>query len=141
MTRHQTSHQKDDCTILPTPSIPAAPSGKRKRRLSDAGCDGPPKRPHNALAVPRLQTVSDPFPLANPIISELYETAFGPTISDSIPAPVSVESLDETKVEIDFYNYDTSSDIMQSFLFPDSLDPYSGKFFSFLSVATILTCF
>ena len=145
VTLHQTPHQKNDQendrNILPIPSIPAAPSGKRKRRLSDAGCDGPPKRPHNALAVPRLQTVSDPFPLANPIISELHETAFDQTISNSIPAPVSVESLDETQVEVDFYNYDTSSDIMQSFLFPDSLDPYSGKFFSFLSVATILTCF
>ena len=130
VTRHQMPHQKNDCIILPTPSN-LAPSGKRKRRLSDAGHDGPPKRPHNALAVPRLQAVSDPFPLANPIISELYKTAFGQTISDSIPAPVSVESLDNTQVEVDLYNYDTSPDVMQSFLFADFLDPYPGKFFSF----------
>ena len=133
VTRHQTPHQKNNCIILPTPSNPAnpAPSGKRKRRLSDAGYDGPPKRPHNALAVPRLQTVSDPFPLANPIISELYKTTFGQTISDSIPAPVSVESLDNTQVEVDLYNYDTSPDIMQSFLFAEFLDPYPSEFFSF----------
>ena len=130
VTRHQTPHQKNDCIVLPTRSN-SAPSGKRKRRLSDAGHDGSPKRPHNALAVPRLQTVSDPFPLANPIISELYKTAFGQTISDSIPAPVSVESLDNTQVEVDLYNYDTSPDIMQSFLFADFLDPHPGQFFSF----------
>ena len=109
--------QKNNCNILPIPSIPAAPSGKRKRRLSDAGYDGFAKRPHNALAVPRLQTVSDPFPLANPIIGELF--------SDIFPAPVSVESLDNTPVEVDFYNY--NPDIMQSFLFPNSLDPYPGE--------------
>ena len=119
------THQKDDRIT----SIPVAPSGKRKRRLSDAGYDGIPKRPHNALAVPRLQTVSDPFPLANPIISELHKTPFNENISDSIPSPVSVESLDDTQVEVDFYNFDTSSDM--SFLFPDSLDPFSGKLFSF----------
>ena len=131
MTRHQTSHQKNDLDITPTPTIPAAPSGKRKRRLSDGGQDGPSKRPPNALAFPRLQTVSDPFPLANPIINELYKTAFDQTISDSFPSPVSVESLDDTQVEVDFYNYDTSQDIIQPFLFPDSLDPFPGKFFSF----------
>ena len=163
MTQHQATRQKNDCIIIP-PSIPVvASSGKRKRRLSDAGYDGTPKRPHNALAVPRLQTVSDPFPLANPIISELHKTPFNQTISDSIPSPVSVESLDpfplinpiiselhktpfnqtisdnipspvsvesldDTQVEIDFYNFDTSPEIIQSYLFPDSLDPFSGKF-------------
>ena len=127
----QTIHQKDDCIIFP-PLIPVvAPSGKRKRRLSDAGYDGTPKRPHNALAIPRLQTVSDPFPLANPIMSELSETQSDQTISDSIPSPVSVESLDGTQVEVDFYNFDTSPDIIESLLFPDSLDQISGKFFSF----------
>ena len=124
----QTAPQNNDCIIIPTPPIPAAPSGKRKRRLSDAGYDGPPKRPHNALAVPRLQTVSDPFPLANPVISELLKTTFDQTISDSIPSPVSVESLDDTQVDINFYNYNTPPDNIQSFLFPDSLDPYPGKF-------------
>ena len=124
-----TRHQTTPC-IIP-PSIAVAPSGKRKRRLSDAGYDGTPKRPHNALAVPRLQTVSDPFPLANPIISDLYKTPFDQTINDSIPSPVSVESLDDTRVEVDFYNYDTSPDIIQSFLFPDSLNPFPGKYFSF----------
>ena len=133
MARHHTTHQKNDCIII-SPSIPVAPSGKRKRRLSDAGYDGTPKRPHNALAVPRLQTVSDPFPLANPIISELYKAPFDQTIGDSIPSPVSVESLDDTQVEVDFYNFDTSSDIIQSFLFPD---PFPGKFFSFY-MTTIL---
>ena len=78
--------------------------------------------PHNALAVPRLQTVSDPFPLTNPIIGEMYKTPFDQTISDIIPCPVSVESLDDTQVEIDVYNYDTSPAIIQSFLFPDSSD-------------------
>ena len=131
MTWHQTPLQKKGCITLPTPPILAAPSGKRKRRLSDAGYDGPPKRPHNALAVPRLQTVSDPFPLANPIIRESYKRTFDQTISDSIPSPVSVESLDDSQVEVDLYNYDTSQDIIQSFLFPDSLDPFHGKFFSF----------
>ena len=126
----QTTHQKNDCIIIP-PSIPVvAPSGKRKRRLSDAGYDGAPKRPHNALAVPRLQTVSDPFPLANPIISELYKIPSDQTISDSIPSPVSVESLDDAQVEVDFYNFNTAPDIIESF-FPDSLDPFSGEFFSF----------
>ena len=127
-------HQKNDRDIIPTPSIPAASSGKRKRRLSDGGHDGPSKRPPNALAVPRLQTVSDPFPLANPIINELYKTAFDQSISDSFPSPVSVGSLeDDTQVEVDFYNYDTSQDIIQSFLFPDSLDPFPGEFFSLFS--------
>ena len=125
MTRHQTTQK----VIIPPISV--APSGKRKRRLSDAGYDGTPKRPHHALAVPRLQTVSDPFPLANPIISELYKTPSDQAISDSIPSPVSVESLDETQVEVDFYNFDTSPDIIQSFSFPDSSDPFSGKSFSF----------
>ena len=130
VTRHHMTLQKnrDDCIIISeSPSIPVAPSGKRKRRLSDAGYDGTPKRPHNALAVPRLQTVSDPFPLANPIISELYKTPSDQTISDSIPSPVSVESLDDTQVEVDFYNFDTSPDVIQSFLFPGSLDPLSRK--------------
>ena len=137
VTRHKTIHQKNDGILIP-PSIHIAPSGKRKRRLSDAGYDGTPKRPHNALAVPRLQTVSDPFPLANPIISELYKTPFDQTISDSFPSPVSVESLDDTQVEVDFYNYHTSPDIIQSLLFPDSLDHFPGKFFSFY-MTTILT--
>ena len=130
LTRPQTTHRKNDCTFI-SPSIPVAPSGKRKRRLSDAGYDGIPKRPHNALAIPRLQTVSDPFPLANPITSDLYKTPSDQTISHSIPSPVSVESLDGTQVEVDFYNFDTSPDIIESLLFPDSLDPFSGKFFSF----------
>ena len=138
MTRDQTAHQKNDCIIIPTPSIPAAPSGKRKRRLSDAGYEGPPKRPHNALAVPRLQTVSDPFPLTNPVISELFKTAFDQTISDSIPSPVSAESLDDTRVEMNLYNYNTPPDNIQPFLFLDSLDPYPGKF-SFYQLFTILT--
>ena len=125
------TRQKNDCIINPPSIAVVAPSGKRKRRLSDAGYDGTPKRPHNALAVPRLQTVSDPFPLANPIISELYKTPSNQTISDSIPSPVSVESLDDTQVEVDFYNFDTSPDIIESLLFPDSLDPFSGKSFSF----------
>ena len=130
MPRHHMTHQKNVSILIPPgPSIPIAPSGKRKRRLSDAGYDGIPKRPHNALTIPRLQTVSDPFPLANPIISELYKTPFDQTISDSFPSPVSVESLDDTQVEVDFYNYDTSPDIVQSFLFPDSLDYFPGKFF------------
>ena len=129
--RHQTPHRTNDCIIVPTSSIPAASFGKRKRCLSDAGHDGPSKRPHNALAVPRLQTIPDPLPLANPIVGELYKTAFGQTISDSIPAPVSVESLDNTQVEVNLYNYDTSPDTIQSFLFADFLDPYPGKFFSF----------
>ena len=128
MTQDQTAHQKNDCIIIPTPPIPAAPSGKRKRRLSDAGYDGPPKRPHNALAVPRLQTVSDPFPLANSVISELLKTTFDQTVSDVIPSPVSVESLDDTQVDINFYNYNTPPDNIQSFFPPDSLDPYPGKF-------------
>jgi hypothetical protein len=125
---YQFPHQKNNCIILPTASIPAAPSGKRKRRLSDASHDGPSKRPHNALAVPRLQTVSNPFPLTNPIISELYETAFDQTISDIIPSPVSVESLDDTQVEVNFYDYNTSPDNIQPFSFPDSLDLYLCKF-------------
>ncbi|KAF8807824.1 hypothetical protein BYT27DRAFT_6590390 [Phlegmacium glaucopus] len=101
---------KNDCILLPTPPIPTVPSGKRKRRLSDAGNDGPPKRPHNALAVPRLQAVSDPLPLAGPTITELYKTLYVNTISDDIPGPVSVESLDDTQVEVGFYNYHTSPD-------------------------------
>jgi C-terminal domain of homeodomain 1 len=122
---------ENGCAVIPTPSIPVAPSGKRKRRLSDADHDISSKRPHNALAVPRLQTVSDPLPLPNPIISELYKTVFGQTVGDSIPGPVSVESLDDTQVEVDFYSYDTSLDIMQSFLLADSsLGPYPRKFFS-----------
>ena len=137
MTRHQTNHQKNHCIII-SPSIPVAPSGKRKRRLSDAGYEGIPKRPHNALPVPRLQTVSDPFPLGNPVIRELFKTPFDQTIGDSIPSPVSVESLDDTQVEVDFYNFDTSPDIIQSFLFPESLDPFPGKFFSFY-ITRILT--
>ena len=127
VTWHETTHRKNDCTII-SPSIPVAPSRKRKRRLSDAGYDGTPKRPHNALVVPRLQTVSNPFPLANPIISELYKAPSDQTVGDSIPSPVSVESLDDTQVEVDFYNFDTSPDM--SFLFSDPLDPFSGKFFS-----------
>jgi len=121
----------NDC-IIPTPPIPAAPSGKRKRRLSDAGNDGPPKRPHNALAVPRIQTVSDPLPLASPIITGFYKTLFGKAINDNIPEPVSVESLDDTQVEVDLYNYNTSPDTIQPFwLANSSLGPCPSKFFSF----------
>ena len=121
---------KDDSIILFAPPTPAASSGKRKRRLSDTGNDGRPKRPHNTLAVPRLQTVSDPFP--NPIVNELYEA-----ISHSLPDAVSVESLNDTQVEVDFYNYNTSPDAMQSFLFANSsLGLCDSKYFSFYQVAT-----
>ena len=111
---------EDDRIILPTLSTPAAGSGKRKRRLSDAGNVGPLKRPHNALAVPRLQTVSDPLPLANSIISEWCKTWLDTTVNDSIPGPVSVESLDDTQVEVDFYNYNAPPGTIQPFLLANS---------------------
>ena len=126
----------DDCISLSNASIPAAASAKRKRRLSDAGYDDPSKRPHNALAVPRLQTVSDPLPLANPIISECY-TVFDQAVGDSIPGPVSVESLDDTQVEVDYYSYNVSSDTTQAF-WPCS-DPYPGKYSLLYSVTKVFT--
>ena len=120
---------ENDCVILQIPPIPAAPSGKRKRRLSDAGNDGPPKRPHNALAVPRLQTVSDPLPLANSIVSEWCKTWLDTAVNDTIPGPVSVESLDDTQVEVDFYNYNASPDTIQPFLLANSsLSPSPSKY-------------
>ena len=117
---------ENDCIILPSPPIPAALSGKRKRRLSDVGHDGPSKRPQNVLAVPRFQTVSDPLPLANPIINDFYKAS-----SDNIPDPVSVEPLDDTPVEVDLYNY-TFPDAIQPFWLTNlPSDPYLGQYFLF----------
>ena len=121
----------NDCIIISTPPVLAAPSGKRKRRLSDAGNDGPPKRPHNALSVPRLQTVSDPLPSASPIVTDFDKTLFGKAINNNIPEPVSVESLDDTQLEVDLYNYNTSPDTMQPFWLASSPGPCPSKYSSF----------
>ncbi|PPQ67152.1 hypothetical protein CVT25_005753 [Psilocybe cyanescens] len=58
----------NECPIPSTPSLL-----RRKRRLSDGENQRPSKRPHNALAQPRLQTVSDPFPMNKPWLGEPFE--------------------------------------------------------------------
>src|SRR6267154_3600149 len=50
----------DEIEII-APPRPSAGSS-RKRRLSDADADGPPKRPRGVLAGPRVHAVSDPLP-------------------------------------------------------------------------------
>jgi len=65
---------------------------KRKRRLSEGETQRPSKRPHNALSVPRLQTVSDPLPVTwrlqdNGFDSWLQGVAGNPYhLDDTIPS-------------------------------------------------------
>lgn len=69
---------------------------KRKRRLSDGESQCPPKRPHHALAVPRLQTVSDPFPLTKRSLFGPLETSFqdGGVLEhdpNRVPSPIQLK--------------------------------------------------
>lgn len=81
---------------------------KRKRCLSDGECR-PSKRPHNspAIAVPRLQAVSNPLPMAkildDTLLDDMSQGAVAPVelLSDSIPSPAYTEdptSLDTLHV-------------------------------------------
>ena len=73
--------------------------------------------------------------MANPIISDFYKAT-----SDSIPDPVSVESLDDTPVEVDLYNYSTFPDAMQPFwLANSSSDPYLGQYFLLFWMLKVFT--
>ncbi|KAF8868985.1 C-terminal domain of homeodomain 1-domain-containing protein [Gymnopilus junonius] len=59
-----------------TPTASASSPTKRKRRLSDGDSRGPAKRPHHALAVPRLQAVSDPLPIFRPFTDDFLDEWF-----------------------------------------------------------------
>jgi len=103
-------------TTCSTPAESGA-SVKRKRRLSDGNDRRPAKRPHHALAVPRLQAVSDPFPIARPFIDDSFDKWFSGNfyfehqLSDTIPSPASLEVQDlpdTVPLEIHFHHYDIS---------------------------------
>ncbi|KAF8167638.1 C-terminal domain of homeodomain 1-domain-containing protein [Crassisporium funariophilum] len=89
------------------PTLPVLP-GKRKRGSSDAGDQDFSKRPHYSTVDARVQIVSNPLALVDPVIAEWFDGHFadGKEVSGSIPSPASAELLDETSpVEVDFYDY------------------------------------
>ncbi|KDR85450.1 hypothetical protein GALMADRAFT_234328 [Galerina marginata CBS 339.88] len=98
-------------------AVDEAPRTKRKRRLSDGDDRRPTKRPHNALVVPRLQTVSDPFPIAESFetdsFNEWFQGIFAAErqLSNAIPSPANIEvaeSLDSVPLFLHFHQYDFS---------------------------------
>ncbi|KII94098.1 hypothetical protein PLICRDRAFT_132520 [Plicaturopsis crispa FD-325 SS-3] len=82
---------------------PTAPAPSRKRRLSDASLQGVPKRPRGLDAGPRMQTVSDPFPLAKaPEVEDWFHQNFS-LLDFSMPSAVTAGELDlstTTDVEV-----------------------------------------
>ncbi|KAF8913108.1 C-terminal domain of homeodomain 1-domain-containing protein [Gymnopilus junonius] len=93
----------DTAPAEPPSSAPTAPanfSSKRKRRLSEGDSRRPAKRPHHALAVPRLQAVSDPFPNPRPFtddsINEWFFSNFSAErqLTIAIPSPASLDVHD-----------------------------------------------
>lgn len=97
-----------------TDTIPTAQ--KRKRRLSDADCHPPSKRPHNALCMPHFQTVYDPLPMmklqtTRCVESSPHESTLGEDwFSDTIPSPANTEDLNPstTSLSVDLHHYDLS---------------------------------
>lgn len=78
---------------------------KRKRRLSEGESQCIPKRPHNSLAQPRLQTVSDPFPMAKfslggsfTSLSEDGGVVEGHTLETPLPALIT-EPLEAPNIQ------------------------------------------
>jgi hypothetical protein len=74
------------------PTVPI--SNTRKRRLSDADSQGIPKRPRALLPVgPRLQTVSDPFPMS-PAMSESLNPFSWWSEAFEMPEPATTDAFD-----------------------------------------------
>ncbi|KAF5311896.1 hypothetical protein D9619_002862 [Psilocybe cf. subviscida] len=114
--RKRVLSDSDDTPSTP-PAAPSAPSAitpsqshTRKRRLSDATGERPSKRPHNVPSAPRLQTVSDPYPISKPTNSpygfdDWWTTsiASGQPITLGLPEPVTTEpiALDDSSTSFD----------------------------------------
>ncbi|KAG5640228.1 hypothetical protein DXG03_009767 [Asterophora parasitica] len=114
------SHQLLHRSPTPPPATDSTPLPiiSRKRRLSDAGGQGVPKRPKNLPAGPRMQAVSDPLPMSGPSfeassINDWFNAHFG------ILSPVVVDPLDTCDaLDVEVFNYppvdgDTSSSASQ----------------------------
>nr|AGS09258.1 b1 homeodomain mating type protein [Heterobasidion annosum] len=99
------TYQGSNCIPLSAPSYPPLgsqthqiPATSRKRRLSDASCDAPPKRPRHIRSGPRMQAVSDPLPhgvnaathddvLLESWCHTITNPAFEPSINDLLNDP------------------------------------------------------
>ncbi|KAG6840906.1 hypothetical protein C0991_003248 [Blastosporella zonata] len=102
---HEPLRRKSPSHPPPINSTPL-PTISRKRRLSDADGQGAAKRPCNLSARPRLQTVSDPLPMATSSSFEIadmdnwFNTNFGSF------SPATVDPFDDTLgLDLDFYTY------------------------------------
>lgn len=106
-----TSDESDVLVPSLSVKIPTVPlvTSNRKRRLSDSDGQGPPKRPCNIPAGPRLQAVSDPmpFPSANIMASEFdgwFQKHF-----DHVTTSTE-ESESSTPLEVELYDCSTFND-------------------------------
>ena len=107
----------DVSSMDPKPSTPSP--ANRKRRLSDADAQGPPKRPRGVAVGSRLHAVSDPLPMSSAIVqaSELlnlndfgfdFENFDFPSTEPLDPSvPLDIEVFDWTSV-LAFGNCSTS---------------------------------
>lgn len=116
-------------SVPPTDESPSIQPSKRKRRLSDAEGDRPRKHPQAAaLMVPRLQTVSNPFPLS---LSLTDSTDIPTSLLADIPKLDDSDTLfDEfTDVNVESFNYSTIPTLNDYLASPlGSTQSGSGKF-------------
>ncbi|KAG6910540.1 hypothetical protein DXG01_009959 [Tephrocybe rancida] len=95
----------------PPPATDSTPLStiSRKRRLSDADGQGAPKRLCNLFTSPRLQTVSDPLPMAPSALFEVPDIDNWLNTNFGASSPVNVDPLDDALgLELDFYTYSAS---------------------------------
>lgn len=101
-----TSH--DDITADPELSVISAPV-RRKRRLSDADIQGPPKHPAGIAVGPRLRPVSDPLPRPSAFVKSLdsMDWDFNDMSLDfDIPDAVTSQPLDPSEpLHVEFFNW------------------------------------
>ncbi|KIM88656.1 hypothetical protein PILCRDRAFT_813627 [Piloderma croceum F 1598] len=106
-------HHLDYCAssnmspIDPKPSTPSHIS--RKRRLSNADVQGPPKRPRGLTVRPRLHTVSDPLPISSTVVQALEVQNWNmPNFEFNFELPNTVISqpLDPSvPIDVEFFNW------------------------------------
>lgn len=114
----------EDLTLDLEPSVTSVPV-RRKRRLSDADAQGPPKRPVGLTVGPRLRPVSDPLPRPSAFLQSLEspDWNFDDIVLDfNIPDAVTSQPLDPSEpVHIELFNWanDVSSGANTPYLSSD----------------------
>jgi C-terminal domain of homeodomain 1/Homeobox KN domain len=105
--------------VLPINPKPPTPSHTRKRRLSDADAQGPPKRPRSLAVGPRLHAASDPLPMANTAVQNWNMSNF--EFNFELPSTVTSQPWDPSvPIDVEFFNWTNDHTFSRDFFSPNT---------------------